>query len=419
MDLFAWLPPDATRVLFVLFLSFLIGLEREERKVSDEQYAFGGVRTFPLIGLIGYSIAVLSRDELLPQALGLAVVAAFLLLAYWHRLGASGYVGVAGEMSALATYLVGALIFHELYWLATALTVSSVILLELKTQLENLARRIETTDILTFAKFLLLAAVILPLLPNRPLTTFQINPFTAWLVVVAVSAVSYGSYVLQRLTKTQGSVLFSALVGGAYSSTVTTVVLAKRSREAGQTHLYAGSLLVASGMMYLRLAALLALFNRALMVKLSLPFVVLGCIAVLVGWLWSRRGDADAATAMPALQPKNPLEISAALLFAALFVGMLVATRLVVEYLGQAGVYSLAALMGVTDVDPFIMGMTQSADSLTPLPVASAAIVIAAASNNLVKGIYAFTLSSRPVGVQSLAFLLGLAGCGVALLLVV
>lgn len=418
MDLFAWLPPDATRVLFVLFLSFLIGLEREERKISDEHYAFGGVRTYPLIGLIGYCIAVLSGGELLPQALGFAVVAAFLLLAYWHRLATSGQVGAAGEMSGLATYLVGALIHHELYWLATALTVSSVILLELKTQLEHLAQRIATTDILTFAKFLLLSAVILPLLPNQPLTEFQINPFKSWLVVVAVSAVSYFSYVLQRLTKAQGSVLFSALVGGAYSSTVTTVVLARRSREAGQAHLYSGSILVACGMMYLRLAALLALFNRALMARLSLPFVVLGCVAVLAGWLWSRRGDADSASPMAPMEPKNPLEISAALLFAALFVGMLVATRLVVEHLGQAGVYSLATLMGVTDVDPFIMGMTQSADGLTPLPVASAAIVIAAASNNLAKGVYAFTLAERRVGVQSLVFLLALAACGLGLLLV-
>ena len=110
MDLITWLPADATRVLFVLFLAFLIGLEREERKVSDGKYAFGGVRTFPLIGLIGYCVALLSGGEMLPQVLGLAVVAAFLLLAYGHRLASVGYVGVAGEMSALATYLVGALI---------------------------------------------------------------------------------------------------------------------------------------------------------------------------------------------------------------------------------------------------------------------------------------------------------------------
>lgn len=90
-------------------------------------------------------------------------------------------------------------------WVATiTLTVTSVLLLELKTYLETLARKIETTDILNFAKFLLLSGVILPLLPDTPFSEYQINPFKIWLVVVAVSAVSYGNYVLQRLTKGQG-----------------------------------------------------------------------------------------------------------------------------------------------------------------------------------------------------------------------
>jgi uncharacterized membrane protein (DUF4010 family) len=73
--------------------------------------------------------------------------------------------------------------------------------------------------------------------------------------------------------------------------------------------------------------------------------------------------------------------------------------------------------MGVTDVDPFIMGMTQSAGATTSLKVASAAILIAAASNNLVKGVYAYTLSGRKTGVQSLSLLAGLAVAGLTPLL--
>ena len=96
---------------------------------------------------------------------------------------------------------------------------------------------------------------------------------------------------------------------------------------------------------------------------------------------------------------------------------ILVATHLVVTYLGKAGVYTLAGLMGVTDVDPFIMGMTQSAGVGTPLKVAAAAILIAAASNNLVKGIYAYSLSDRKTGVQSLYLLAGLTAAGLAPLL--
>ena len=412
MNFFEWMPPEWAHVLFVLFLSFLIGLEREERKDKDGHYSFGGVRTFPLIGLIGYSMSQLSAGELLPQAIGFAVVAGFLMISYWHKLATSAYSGVTSEMSGLATYLVGAFVYHEMFWIATALTVSSLLLLELKEGLESLARRIESTDILTFAKFLLLSAVILPLLPDIPYSQFQINPFKTWLVVVAVSTVSYGSYVLQRMAKGKGGVILAAFLGGAYSSTVTTVALARRAKSEGQSHLFSGGILIASGVMYLRLAVLLALFNKALMYRLALPFIMLAVFAIVVGWLWSRRSDTSTLKVNGVSEPKNPLEISAALFFALLFVGMLVATHLSIEYLGKAGVYTLAMIMGVTDVDPFIMGLTQAAPTLTPLHVASSSILIAASSNNVIKGIYAYALSSRQTGIQSLCLLLGLAALG-------
>lgn len=417
MNYFEWMPPEWVHVLFVLFLSFLIGLEREERKDKDGHYSFGGVRTYPLIGLIGYSIGQLSGGQLLPQAIGFSVIGGFLMISYWHKLTASTASGVTSEMSGLTTYLVGAFVYHEMFWMATALTVSSLLLLELKEGLESLARKIAGTDILTFAKFMLLSAVILPLLPHASFTRFQINPFKTWLIVVAVSGVSYGSYVLQRLAKGQGGVSLAAILGGAYSSTVTTVALARRSKDEDQPHLFSGGILMASGMMYLRLAILLALFNQALMNSLALPFIVLGVLAILTGWLWSRRAETLALPATKTLEPKNPLEISAALLFALMFVGMLVATHLAIEYLGNSGVYTLAGIMGITDVDPFIMGLTQAVPTLTPLSVGASGIVIAASSNNLVKGIYAYTLSSRQTGRQSLGFLLGLALLGLIPLL--
>jgi uncharacterized membrane protein (DUF4010 family) len=103
--------------------------------------------------------------------------------------------------------------------------------------------------------------------------------------------------------------------------------------------------------------------------------------------------------------------------FAVLFLAMLVATQLAITHLGRAGVNILAAIMGVTDVDPFIMGMTQAAGSLTPLRVAGAAVLIAAASNNLMKGIYAYSLADRKTGTQSLALLTALAALGLVPLL--
>ncbi|MGA2038803.1 MAG: DUF4010 domain-containing protein [Bryobacteraceae bacterium] len=415
-DLYKLLPPEGVKILLVLFLSFLTGLEREERRTGAGQFSFGGVRTYPLIGLIAYGISLLAGGEILPVTLGFVVVAGFLMLSYRNKLQ-SGVAGVTSEMSALATYVAAALVYRDQFWIATTLTVASMLLLELKGGLEGLTERVAPEEILTFTKFLLLTAVILPVLPNREFGIFAINPAKAWLVVVAVSSVSYGSYVIQKVTKGQGGVMLAALLGGAYSSTVTTVVLAKRAKLECRPHLFSGATLVASGMMYLRLAGLVMIFNRSLIALLGVPFLVLAGAGIACGWLWSRVPDAKVGDVAREFEPKNPLEMRAALGFAVLFVAMLVATHLVVTYLGKAGVYSLAALMGVTDVDPFIMGMTQDAGGNAPLGVAAAAILIAASSNNLVKGIYSFSLSDRKTGVLSLSLLAVLAVAGLTPLL--
>jgi uncharacterized membrane protein (DUF4010 family) len=415
--LIQFIPKEGAEIVLVLFLSFLIGLEREEQKVMSEQYRFGGVRTFPLLGLLGYALTLFSEGNLLLPAVGLAVVGAFLWQSYRHKLERVALAGMTTELSGMVTYVIGALVSREQYWVATTLTVLGVALLELKTALESLAKRIPSDEILTFAKFLLLTAVILPIVPNRTIGTFAFNPFKTWLVVVAVSAISYGSYLLQVRTQGRGGVLLAALLGGAYSSTLTTVVLAKRGREQSRPHLYSGSMLAASGVMYLRLLALLGIFNRQLLHRLGLPFLLLGAAALLGGWLWMRILDRGGTKAEQTLQPKNPLELGAAFLFAGLFVGMLFITHLALLYLGRAGLFALAGVMGVTDVDPFILSLAESASALTPVALAGGAIVIAAASNNLIKGIYAYSFGDRRTGTQGLALLAVLALLGLLPLL--
>jgi uncharacterized membrane protein (DUF4010 family) len=380
VETYQWLPPEAVKIVLVLFLSFLIGLEREEHKAAAGYYAFGGVRTCPLIGLIGYSVALLSGAQLLPLTLGFLVVGSFLLLSYWHKLSTSDAAGVTSEMSGLATFLVGALVYYGHFWIATALSVASLLLLELKGVLEKLATRIPAEEIFTFAKFLLLTAVVLPILPNQEFGRFHINLFKTWLVVIAVSTISYGSYVLQKVTREHGGLVLAALLGGAYSSTVTTVVMSRRAAREEHPHLFAGGILIASGVMYVRLFALIALFNRRLVASLVPAFLILAAAAIAVGWF--------------------------------LFLAMLVATQLAVTYLGRTGVDTLAAIMGVTDVDPFIMGMTQAAGTVTPLKIAAAAVLIAAASNNFIKGIYAYVLADKKTGLQSLGLLAGLGVLG-------
>jgi uncharacterized membrane protein (DUF4010 family) len=392
-----FLPTEGIKIVLALFLGFLIGLEREENKANDSHYAFGGIRSFPLIALIGYAVALLSGRQLLPEILGFLVVGGFLMLSYWHKVNttpAKEMPGVTSELSGLITYLVGALVCHDYFWIATTLIVASMLLLALKEALEGLTRKVSPNEILTLAKFLLLSAVILPALPNQPFGRFQINLFTTWLVVVAVCTISYGSYILMRMTKT-GGVMLSAVLGGIYSSTATTVALAKHSTTEAHPHLFAGATLIASAFMYLRLILLVGIFNSHLLHSLLMPFLVLAFLAILGGWLWARRADGPSENMQRQFQQGNPLELRAAFFFAALFLIILAISRLVISHIGHSGVYALGAVIGFADVDPFIMSMTQAAGSATALNVAAGAILIAAASNNLAKGIYAYAFSKR------------------------
>jgi uncharacterized membrane protein (DUF4010 family) len=410
-----FLPTEGIKIVLALFLGFLIGLEREERKASDSHYAFGGVRTFPLIALIGYAIALLADKQLLAEILGFMVVGGFLMLSYWYKVNtqkAPDKPGVTSELSGLITYLVGSLVFHDYYWIATTLTVASLLLLELKDALEGLTQRIDAHEILTFTKFLLLTVVILPVLPNQEFGRFLINPFKTWLVVVAVSTVSYGSYLLLQVTKESG-ILLSAILGGIYSSTATTVALAKRSaREDSHPHLFAGAILLASAFMYLRITILVGVFNWRLLHLLAAPFLTLAVAAAVTGFLWSRRPNGPREKLQRQEKHENPLELRSAFLFAGLFLVILILTRLAFSYMGSSGSYILGAVLGFTDVDPFILSMTQSGGVTTSLGVSAGAILLAVASNNLAKGIYAFSFGNRRTGVQSLLFLTVLALAG-------
>lgn len=413
------MPPEGVKILLTLFLSFLIGLEREEHRASGQQrYGFGGVRTFPLIGLTGYALALLSGGaQLLPLAFGFGVVGAFLWLSYRHKLETFNDAGVTTEISGLVTYVIGALVSRDQLWIATTIAVISMLLLELKEFLENLTLKIPAVEILTFTKFLLLTFVILPVVPNQEYTRFAINPFKSWLIVVAISGVSYGSYLLQKLSHGKGGIWISAVLGGLYSSTFTTVVMAKEAKNTQAAHTYAGAIVIASGVMYFRFLALVGIFNRELMRRLLIPFLILGALGVAGGWLWSTLSEGSESEAKPAGSSKNPLELGSAFLLGLVFIVVLVATNFAMAHLGRGGIYGMAVLSGLAPVDPFILGLTQTAGNLTPMALAMGGVIVAAASNNFAKAFIARALADPKTGRQSLALMLALTALGLVPLL--
>jgi len=409
-----YIPLNVQKLVLLLLLSFLIGFEREEHKTSDKfMYLFGGVRTYPLIGFCGFVLAYITNSDPLALTIGLAVIGSFLWISFKHSLEVSKTAGITSEVSAILTFLLGPLIYQEHFWIAVSLGVISVFLLEFKEGLEGVAKKVSSVEILTFAKFLLLSVVILPTLPDVELTRFHINPFSTWVIVVAISSLSYGSYILQNIFGKKRGLFFSAILGGAYSSTFTTITLAKHSHFDKRSHIFSGPILASSGMMYLRISLLLFLFSPIIFNSLYKYTVSLGIIAVLFGFIWSKTGKnhLNETSALNAMK-KNPLEISSSLFFAVLYLAILMATEFILNNYGKPGIFSLAILSGVVDVDPFLMSMAHSAGQHTPINMAQNSILIVASSNNVMKAIYSLIFSNSATKKQSFIFLVALSILG-------
>jgi uncharacterized membrane protein (DUF4010 family) len=300
-------------------------------------------------------------------------------------------------------------------WVAVGATVAAVLLLTARHELHGFARRIELGEIVNAGRFLLLTGFALPLLPDTPVTDLTpITPHQVWLAMVAVCTVSYASYLLQRYVAPPGGGLLVALLGGLYSSTATTLVLARRMRgapaDARETE---AGIVLATAVMYLRLLLIILVFNRPLAVVLAPPLVglsALGCVTAL-GWYWlggRRTHDAPAAGA-----PANPLELGTAATFAVLFVVISVATAWATQRFGAAGIYALAGIVGVSDIDPFVLNLAQGDAARITVQVGAGAILVAASSNNLVKAVYA-TVYSQAHARFSVIVLVLLAACGIA-----
>ncbi|MEX1309825.1 MAG: MgtC/SapB family protein [Candidatus Sulfomarinibacteraceae bacterium] len=411
------LPPELSGFAVTLGLSLLIGFEREEHRPANPAGFFGGIRTFPMIGLAGF-LLVEVFDNPVPFAVGLLVLGILLAVTHWGSVQANE-LGLTTEVAALLTFGLGAAAAHEMYRLALAVGIVAVILLHEKRGLEGLAVRVPPKELRTLLRFLLLTAVILPAVPNHSFTSYDINPFKIWLVVVAVSTVSYASYLLQ-LRLGDRALLLSGIVGGAYSSTVTTVVLARQSKNGRHTPLaYAGAIIAATGVMYIRLWILIILFAPAMGGRLTALFWGMSALALIVGLLLTRAGNSDRTDADQPSVSSNPLEIRSAVTFAGIFLAVLVGTRLVAAQFGGTGVLIMAAIMGAADVDPFILGLTQQVGTTLGLETAALAVVIAAATNNLMKGCYALFFGSRTSGRVALAALSALGVVSLVLFLVV
>jgi uncharacterized membrane protein (DUF4010 family) len=216
-----------------------------------------------------------------------------------------------------------------------------------------------------------------------------------WLAVIAVSTLSYASYLLQRFVLPGRGAIVAAALGGLYSSTATTVVLARDARDEGVTAEITAGIVIATAMMYLRMLVVVVIFNATLARAILVPMLVLAAISAAIAALLARVGPKVERDAKAAMLPSNPLQLGTALIFAVLLIVISVVSTWVQAHLGAHGVLALAAVVGFTDIDPFVVSLAQGSAASIGIAFSAVAIVVASSSNNLLKAIYTLAFSRR------------------------
>ena len=384
--------------LLTAIFGFLTGLEyrtyllqRDRGQPDNSTRKFGSSRTFTLIAILGFVLYILDRQFHLYLA-GMVTLTVFLALFYYFKL-AAGQTGLLQPLVSLIVYAYGPVALLMPIWFLVLLFVSVVFTLSARSLTHRLSEALEPGEITTLAKFLLVSGVILPLLPNTTISPWiPASPFKIWMAVVVISAISYAGYILKKYLLKEQGYFVTGLLGGLYSSTATTVVLARKSHDLRQpdTGIEAG-ILAASGMMYLRLLALVAIMNIALLPDAVLPLLLFGILTIGGALLLVRKTESTPSRSSE-MGRSNPLELGIALLFAILFVVMMLITQQVITRFGDTSLNILSFAVGFTDIDPFVLSILNGHyEVATPHQLVSA-IIIASGSNDLLKALYAATL---------------------------
>lgn len=406
----------AWRLLLTTALAIFLGFGFEETYKREERAVPGGIRTFPLLALGGAALWLIEPHYAAPFVAGLLALALWL----YGAMRTTGPSLMIPASSALA-YILGPLALTQPYWVPVAIAVVSVLLLGGRERLHGLIQQLPRDEVFIAGEFLILVGVILPLLPNRQITALvPLTPYQVWLAVVAVCTLSYLSYLLQKYSPLRNAALLSAVLGGIYSSTATTIVLARQQRETDKARgELAAGIVAATAVMYVRIAIVLALFNLRFALDLSPALgglFLAGAVIASVMWYLARRKEGDEALRV---SPANPLQLQTAFVFALLFVVISGISAWTKAVFGSAGLLAVAGVVGFSDIDPFVINIAQGGvHGLSPATL-GAAVLISASSNNLAKAAYAVGFGRVGAARRAAAVLvlLALAGFAVAFVL--
>ncbi len=401
MEILNHIPDGFIKFILILTFSLLIGLEQRRHHINEtDDQLFGTDRTFTFIGLLAYVLFIADPVNYIPFLIGFVLIGLLLGIQYYHKIGQNGKYGLTSTILALLTYCIPIMVFTQPVWLVLSFIVSLLIITELKNHFITISKKASEEEFITLAKFIALAGVILPLLPEDNISAqIPVSPYHLWLAIVVVSGISYCSYLLKKFIYPDSGIMITGLLGGIYSSTATTVILARKEKQGLAGTQTVAAIMIANGMMYLRILALAFIFNVVVARLLVVPFLVMFGVCYLL-FRFNAGKTEDSFTPDTAgnngTSGKNPLEFRTASIFGLLFVVFALITDFVLKKYGSTGITNLAYIVGVTDIDPFLLNLLQQKDGIGEMTI-TLAIINATNSNNLLKMTYAISLSSKNI----------------------
>ncbi|AWM12997.1 DUF4010 domain-containing protein [Flavobacterium sp. NRK F10] len=395
MEVENWIPQTLIEFVLVVLFSLSIGLEQRKRFPKEKQ-TFGTDRTFAFIGVLGFLLLLADKETLIPFLVGFVMVGVFLAIYYFQKIKIEGRYGLTTVILGLITYSFSLILLKNPHWFSLLFFVAVIILAQIKKPLQDFSDEIDSEEFITLAKFIIITGVVLPLLPKETgLDWLPVSPYNIWLAVVVVSAISYLSYLLRKYAFPKAGLLLTGILGGLYSSTASTIILAKKSKETGrQPKTYAATIVMATAMMFLRIYILIVIFNVALALKALPYFIVLFGVTLTVGFWMYRSGKDEVSASQPILDDRNPLEFKVAVVFSLLYVLFSAITQFSITHFGQQGLNGLSIIVGFTDIDPFLLNLFQGHYDVTSHALLAATLQ-AIVGNNIIKLGYAWFLSGE------------------------
>jgi len=419
-------PEFLERLAVALALGLMIGLERGwQLRDLPEGQRVAGLRTFGLIGLLGGISALVNGPARgLFMIAVVAVLGALLAAGYWYEAQRAEDLSITSAVAAVVAFSLGVLAGEGELTIAAAAAVVATALLGFKPELHGLLQKIRREELLATLRLLLITIVLLPVLPNKGFGPWQaFNPYEIWWMVVLIAAISYVGYFIGRAFGPERGVLLTGLMGGMVSSTVVAITFARRPRlsEDGD-ELVAAAIVAASATMFPRMLVIVALTAPILIRRLLWPLLAATIIPfAAAAWYAMRAGrNADGET-LKELEPQNPLDLWFAVKFGVALAAVMILSRAAAELIGIRGLYMLAGLSGLVDVDAITLSIASMLrEGQAAANVASVAILITAAVNTVIKAVIVSVMrGGRTAGMVWLPLVAALAIGGILFGLVV